>query len=385
MSGPINTSMVSGDGRPPVRETTWLPQKLSPEGLQDWGGAWVQRLRPDPVVDAKHVVLQKLAKYPGGGTLEDEDRLFAEHTWLVEQARDHKIPYSAPVDVWNYHLRGAAMMTEFRIGRPIHKGAPLYNCGLCHSLAGDFETAHYYLSEGAREEQRSRGDAESVLLSGDHKLSRQILVEPLVADVFPTWTADYTALTGKVLDAAEFIELLKWMFIQPADAVEVMLALHRLRALNGRENNATTRSQRAGIVRDLHHVVESALRAQGIGSGELYKRMEAALTIDVAAKTAFDALHAWRNNPANIVPADRDSAQALDLVVGEAFRVFGTAGSWQERAGTAGYTAVRVRNSVAHRNYEQSVVFTDPAKSDRLCAWALASCRTVKHSAEHTL
>lgn len=131
----------SGDGRPPPTPILSLPPSYDRPGFAEWRSRISYVIRRDPVEEARDKVLSNLRIYPGGGTPQVEDSLFSEHTWLVGKARDQEIDRSIPIDLWANYLTPATIAAEQRIGHPIHKGAPLYNAGLCHFRNGNLQQA----------------------------------------------------------------------------------------------------------------------------------------------------------------------------------------------------------------------------------------------------
>src|SRR5580658_6132384 len=99
-SAPQNTHAsnlgVSGWAGAPGRVFTVFPESYDRKGFQEWCAGIGRAVTGDPIANAKAAVIRNLRAYTGRGTAGDEDRLFAEHTWLVEQLRDGKITNSDP-------------------------------------------------------------------------------------------------------------------------------------------------------------------------------------------------------------------------------------------------------------------------------------------------
>ena len=303
--------------------------------------------------------------------------------WLTVQARDGKVGKDAPVELWQGSLKLETESAQTRLGKPIHKGAPNYNCALCCFLAGNLDQGYGFISAAATEDLRSFGAKPERLLTGAHPLSRQLLQVPLKEKLLPGWANDYSFITGQPLQEPELISLLTWIFLREADGMQAMLALHSWLSIDLLPDDKSAQLLRNRVVRELHLVLESVLRAQGIGSGQLQKRMQAALNVNPIAVAAFTLLHTWFL--ANVPAVDKETAAGLNLVLAEAQSRFGAASSRGERAGIAGYANVRVRNSVQHVIDEKTALFTQPSIADRMSAWALSSLRNVMHSAHGTL
>lgn len=377
----------SGDGRPPPLPLISPPPSYDQPGWQEWRHRFTYVTRPDPAAQAKDKVLSNLRVYPGGGSPDVEDNLFAEHTWLVSRARDGGIDRSIPINLWNAHLAQATIRTEARLGQQIHKGAPLYNVGLCHFLNGNFRDAYVFFSAGAEEERRTRGHPPRSLLGGQHLISRRILIAPLINELLPQWAPEYLAITGHILDEVEFLALIDWMFTRAADGIQMLTALHELRALQYAPENEGTRLARLDVVRSLHVAIESALRFHSVGAREFMDRMETAMTAHPDAVAEFNSLHGWfyGGNPPNVAPPDRRTHVGLNLAISEGLSRFAVAPTRQHRAGIIAYLAVKARNASAHGNDHLSNLYMDRLLAYRVAGWALASCRSVRHSVEGTL
>jgi hypothetical protein len=104
----------------------------------------------------------------------------------------------------------------------------------------------------AETENRRLGPSAFDLLIGKDPLSRPWVVDSLIKDMGPTWAADYQAITGHVLDAAEIIALFEWLAQRSSDAFVVVAALHRVRrAKLRRAPNDATRQMVVRALADL--------------------------------------------------------------------------------------------------------------------------------------
>jgi hypothetical protein len=359
-----------------------IPATLDCEGAKRWLGQVGDSLVVDRVATAAGVITDKLRRYDGRGGAKAEDALFAEHTWLTDQVRSENVEALVPVKLWETQLANETSRAEHRLGKLIHKGAPFYNCGVCCFLGDDFQRAYGFIAEGAKEDARTHGATAAPLFTGNHALSRQVLIDPLVKTVLPLFAVDYLQIAGRTLDAAELSDLLLWMSQRETDAMQVLLALHDRRKLDRLPNNKSGQLNRLEVVRRLHLVIESVMRERNLGAGELFKRMELAFATNPIAAAAFKSLHDWHIDPTRA--SIRHTATGLNSVVNEAISRLGVAVSRDERAGIAAYTNVRIRNSVQHLNEENADVFTQAAMADKMSAWALASCRNVRHILDGT-
>ena len=236
--------------------------------------------------------VEKIRRYPGDGDSAVEDALFEVHTTAALEGLAAAEHLMRPVLIWERVLRPAAVEAEARLGRPIHKGAACYNTALCAFLMHDFDGAYQYLMD-AYEEDRRLGAGAFGLLIGKHNLSRKFLIEPLLGTMGPRWTADYSLATGRDLDAVELTSLIEWLAQRPTDAFVTITELHRVwRAADKVPPNQATRLIVFRSLADLLVNLESAIRRfQGsAGTGQLYARLTAILSVDGRVKGAFDRL-----------------------------------------------------------------------------------------------
>jgi len=346
-----------------------------PNALAAEDGKW----REDPA----GAIERALWSYRGGGGPDAEDDIFSPHTGIVIEVLQADSNLDVPVKLWKRRIAGLVSEAEKRIGGPIHKGAPYYNNALCLFHLGDFDRAYSYFSKAAAEDTRSRGTDPSRLFTGNHPLSPKVLIEPLFSTLVPHFAANYAAVTGQTLDEAELKRLLSWLSVRLSDAMQVLMALHRIQRTLQEDDDSANRFIRVRAIGELHVAVESALRQHNIGSDQLFDRLHGALASNPNSLAAFDALHAWFIG--TFLPAARETAPALNQLLAEADRRFAATPSAATRAGIAAYAVLRVRNSILHVNEEGLDIFKNRAAALTIVGLALATCRTVQHAEQGTL
>ena len=325
-----------------------------------------------------------LSRYPGSGSPADEDALFAAHTELI--ARTLEAGDLRPViALWETNLRQLVINREGELKALIHKGAPLYNTGLAYFVAGDFDTSMAYLAEAGRaDEKLGRGGRFPVLI-GDHPLSKQFLIHPLVAHLFPLWASEYKAITNCVLDEVEFVSLIKQVASRPTDGIQLLAALHRL--LNSRVCPLNDWAQYLGTraLADSLVALESMLRRINKGvESELYGQMVTLLKANTSAKRQFDSFNTWFDTHW-VKTFKNKTAAAVNACAAEACKRMAIATTPAAKAGVACYVAVRLRNSLLHVLEDQLDIFKDTSKCINMIGYTLAVFRTVKHGEDGTL
>jgi len=338
----------------------------------------------DPIEHAREKVLDALRNYKGKGTIDEEDALFREYALIVEQVAKGKGPNSRAIaDLFMRDLLPAARAAEARIAGQIHKGAPHYNCGLCLILSHDFEGALAHFEAAAEEDLRTRGAQKSGLMTGNHKLSKQVLIDPLLTAFIPKLSADYQAITGRSLTDGELSSLLTWTTaLDFRDLIPLLVALHSMNASHSDPETEASGVRRVGALRDMHVTIESALGRLNIGTGTLHPRMEHCLSGNPQAAAGFAKIHGlftaqFPNEP------DRHTTQALNFIVSRACAEFDLSRDRHERAGIAGYASVKIRNGILHKN-KATDLHNNSQLALRMAGWALATLRTVKHVSEGT-
>jgi hypothetical protein len=328
-----------------------------------------------PEVDA---ALEGLQNYTGGGDSVAEDALFQVHTDLtVGVLGAAATRLNEPVLLWERIIAPATEQAEKRLGKPIHKGAPLYNTGVCLFLLNDFDGAFQYFVD-ADEENRRLGPGGIELLIGKDALSRRLLIDQLFRGTAGKWADDYRLVNGVSLDAGELVALLDWLGKRASDAFVAIAALHRIfRADSRKKPNRATRLIVVRSLGDLLIVLESAIRRlQGAGvSGQLGKRMPALVFSDARILNAYKNVWAAKAT---------ETAAELNAVVAKATQDFATAKGEAERAGIICYAVYRLRNSLLHVNEESLDLCANLDLGVRMTGWALAACRVARHSEEMT-
>ncbi len=133
-------------------------------------------------------VTQGLSARQPGASPNDDDSIFAPYAAYVRRACQLLWPLRAP-NLWFRDIEPAVNQHESAHGH-IHKGAPLYNTGLCFFVAGDFARASQYIgAAGEEDEQAGRGPAANLLVAKG--FSESLLLKPFHAWAQATFGADY--------------------------------------------------------------------------------------------------------------------------------------------------------------------------------------------------
>jgi hypothetical protein len=256
------------------------------------------------------------------------DQIFASHTLLAKFAADNGVA-SLAIGCWpSLALEVEAAEVELRqlTGDPaahIHKGAPLFNVGLCHFVNGDLENGFHYLTQSGDEDTFGGGSGLGVRL-GDHMLSRPLLIAPVAKVFVPEWSSSYTSITGKIFDEDELVALITHAAKRPMDAIQLVAALRRALKAKAEPQNDWTRYLRTRALAELLHVLESTLRRKHHPfddelSGQLNKLFPAGSLylsmygqIDQAFASAFP-------KPSGGAPNPRKTAMAVNWAVNESF------------------------------------------------------------------
>jgi len=269
-------------------------------------------------------------------------------------------------------------------GNPvIHRGSPLYNSAVCFFLAGDFDHAYQYFSEsGVADERLGRGDAGRVLI-GDHPLSEQLLVRPIVAWGKAAWEADYRQAIGSNLELVEMKSLLSWLATRLVDAMQLVIALHKLARVQTGPDNDAAKHLRLRDLADVVLVIESSLRRWQVIHGELHARLHDLLGQNGTSQTAFDNAH--NRFTARWLKPDRVTAAAVNWVVDDCLQAFDAAPNTATKCGIACYLALRLRNSLMHVLDEDLDLYSNRAKVLRATGLMMAVVRASQHGNEGTL
>ena len=311
-----------------------------------------------------------------------EDAIFAPFTTLVQFALDHRL-YALATDCWPA-LDAALTATEGRLqvaranpAARVHKGSPYFNLAACHFAAGDLENGFRFLAMTGDEHARAGGSTFPVLL-GDHELSRQFLIAPLVAELLPGWAVRYYEITGHTLDEAELAAVIKQAARRPTDGIQLLLSLHHLRKAQGGAQNDWTRYLRTRSLAEMLVALESMLRRiQAPFSGELqnqFDRLFAGLpdyfqafgTFHTDFRAVFDPLGG---------PDTKRTPAAVDWTVNEVPVRLAVAPHRKAKAGLACYVAVRLRNTLLHVLESNLQIYHDEAKCLDVFGVCLAAFR----------
>ena len=220
-----------------------------------------------------------------------DDNIFAAHTAYVRLTACPPLA-CLPASLWEGVIEPMVKQTEAAITSRIHKGAPLYNTFLCLLIAGDLDKAFQYLHTASWENHLDGRNPESALAFGDHGFSQGTVIHPIYVDPIASWQQDFQSITGITLDEAGLVELIRWLGRRPSDAIQTLLALHRLRRLGTTKDDRYTQHLRIRCLADLILVFESSLRRWQPATlvGELGARVSALLAANPTAPGAHNAL-----------------------------------------------------------------------------------------------
>ena len=221
------------------------------------------------------------------------------------------------------------------------------------------------------------------ILIGDNQLSEQVFIAPLAELFKSAWGADYAKITGHALDGQEFKGLLKAMAGRPSDAIQAVVALHRLaRSLSGHQNQGTA-VIRFRALAELLHLVESFLRQfQTRVKGQLGDHLNHLVAANPVVKTAratFDKdCHTWATN----AKCDKKSHQAMNWISGETGLRIASAATPAVATGVVVYFCHQFRNSLLHVNEENLTIFQNKDECVKAVAWVLGMLRACARAKE---
>jgi hypothetical protein len=317
----------------------------------------------------------------------NDDDIFGSYTALVAFSIKHFDPLP-PILLWENRIAPGVERAESLLASGsmrIHKGSPLFNTGVAYYVAGDFERALAYVGEAGEEDQKSGHPSKFPILIGDHPLSRRFLIEPIVKRFFPTWAPDYFKCTGVSLEESEFISLLKYLAKRPADAVQLLLPLHRFLKVDlGFENHATKHIRTRAVAESLV-ALESTLRRFQTGViGELGSQLDQLIAANSILQSTYKRFDVdFRNKwPSRL---QKRSSMAVNWCTTEARSRFASATTTSERAGIACYLSYRLRNSLLHVVEESLDIFQQKSLCEWCMALALAAIRLANHGEDSTL
>ncbi|HEV3074702.1 MAG TPA: hypothetical protein VHB47_09825 [Thermoanaerobaculia bacterium] len=316
----------------------------------------------------REAVLDNLAAKEDGQWSGPDDLLFAAFNEYVRPAWLLGFPLR-PVRLWVVDLSPVVVQLESRIGA-IHKGAPLFNVGLCFYAAGDYARGLQYIGAAGDEEERRGLGGAARLLTGEG-FSEQVLLKPLYAWLEATFGADYKDATGCSFDGAEFREVVRFLAARLGDATLLLAALRSFVSQVEGPDNHSSRLERVRAFAEALLVYESSLRRwQGATvSGQLFKRTEALLVPNGTAIATFRTRHLAYSG------RDLERASELNRLIGEECAAFMSAGSRAERAAIAAFVCYRLRNSVMHVVDDQLDIFSQPPLLVKVLGFCLISIR----------
>lgn len=292
-----------------------------------------------------------------------DDDLFASHTSFAIQCWQIGLPERAS-RLWEAVLAKEVESAEEVLGRQvppsrIHKGAPLYNAGLGYLLAGNLDRAVALISSaGAEEAKRGTGQGCDLLL-GSHELTEKSILIPIVDWITSTgWDKDFVAATCRQFDLAELKSLLGWLGGKVENAIQLIACLWRMRLLASYPLNEATRHLRVQGYADLLLIVESSMRmwqaSPTLNGKQLYNRLEHVLGANQRALAAFKAAETRfagqfpKDQVTRQDHPDKETAVAVNWVIGDTLGLLASATSPAERAGYSCHLTARLRNSLMH-------------------------------------
>lgn len=331
--------------------------------------------------------LRKRVETTWAGT---DDDIFGAHTLFVKFAIDHRDPLPA-IDIWENKIAPDVHLAEAYLaknGSPqprIHKGAPLFNVGVACYVAGNLERAFGYVAAAGEENEKSGRGSPFPILIGDDKLSRRFLIKPIGDRYFPVWAEDYKNVTNRELNEAEFVVVLKNLAQRPADAIQLLFALHRfLKADLSFENHATRHIRTRAVAEALVALESTLRRSQTKVLGELGKQMEQLIAANAGVKTSFDTFRAdFKHNAPT--PAQERSPSAVNWTTTETQLRLASETTTAGRAGIACYLALRLRNTLLHVVEDSLDIFQQKSLCERCMGLALATVRLAKQGEDATL
>lgn len=322
------------------------------------------------------------------------DAIFATHTLLAKFATENGVA-SLAIACWPplaKQVEAAEAELRHSTGDPkahIHKGAPLYNVGLCYFVNGDLENGFHYLTQAGDEDLFGGGTGLGVRL-GDHTLSRPLLIAPVAQTFVPAWSARYSEITGKTLDEDELVTVIVHVAKRPMDAIQLVAALRRFLKAKAEPQNDWTRYLRTRALAELLNVLESTLRRKhhpydGELAGQL-KKLFLAGSLYLSAFGKIDQEFAKTfPKPVGAAPNPQKTAAAVNWAVKETFKRIDGAAYREDKAGVACWLASRLRNNLLHVLENQLDIHSDEAKCTEVFGLMLGVLRLVKLGEEGAL
>lgn len=340
-----------------------------------------------------YIVACRLKDRVDGTWKEQDDMIFEPHTLLIASIRllppEQQIKFvPLAARLWVDDLRYITLEKEEELKRSdpnarIHKGAPLFNVGICFFISGDFDRAFQYFAEAGKEDELSGRGSRNLILTGVNDLADRVIVIPLLS-LIKQWDPDYSRITTNSLSKDEFKSVLGWVGQRPTDAYQTITSLHKLRLLPGTENNEVSRFQGVRALADLVIAVESSMRRwQKDKQGELYVRLRSLFAPYTICLKTFDRFH--EDFYAEFPKPRHETAEAVDWVVAEALEGLTNSADMQVRVGIACYLVLRLRNSLMHVNEEGLNLQKDSVLCTKISGIVFACLRISMHGEQNTL
>ncbi|MFH1690258.1 MAG: hypothetical protein ABIE42_08475 [Candidatus Eisenbacteria bacterium] len=297
----------------------------------------------------------------------NDDSLFAPHTALVDVAIDHHEFLTLPIMIWTECLHQLTAESEQRIGRRIHKGAPLYNVGLCHFKVGDLVQAAQYIDAAGDEDELSGRTPGRALITGQG-IAKRLLMDDLLPILQRENGSDYRAALGAQLTDAEFVGLVEHLSQRASDAILMLFGFWRARSLELGPDSHAAKLQRVRALADLLVSFESNLTHwQGGGGGTLRPKLNKMIQLNKALASAFNSIEKQYSG------SKWDQASTLNYLVKTELARFGSATRRVDASASALYVTYRLRNSMMHVVEEQLDLMSDRAALRRVMGFALIS------------
>jgi hypothetical protein len=334
------------------------------------------------------VVETKLKGYDGSGNTEEEDRLFKAHGEFIKSILV-KGDLRQASSLWEkiQPIIAAREKELWKVipGKTIHKGTPLYNTGLAFFVAGDFDSALRYFTEADQEDITNKGARPFAVIFGNHPLSPQVFIDPLVKKLVPHWVNDYRAITGIVLSATEIKELIAWLGSSPMDAVQILIALHRFqRSLEGLENPAT-QHLRVRAIADTLVVLESSLKHRFSPTTTMLGCLLPELLSGKTSSTSFRQLNSDFKNHFRSGTNPKCSPAAINWVTTKAISRIKLSSDPQVKIGLVCSLAQHLRNGLAHTIEPSLDIYSQRQLAIQVEGLAVCALRIAKHGAQGTL
>lgn len=302
-----------------------------------------------------------------------DDDLFKPHSVYVKSTIDEGIQIRAAA-LWINKISPYTKAAEKQASIHIHKGAPLFNTGICLLLAGDFTGAAQFIdAAGDENERRKPGSARELIIAQGNA---EQLLTPIVEWLNNCRIKDYQATTRLTLNKTELTELVYYLSNRTSDAMIFVFALLRIALLRPEPETYALKLQRIRILADLVLVLESNLRLwQGPNKGQLYDRIVQLLKTNKKVKAEFENIH---NSYKNI---NKEDTTALDKWINDETVRFDLSTITTEKAAIILHLSYVIRNSVMHVLEDQLSIFNDTKKWRRLVIFMIIAIRLSKFGA----